>query len=124
MARAITPQPPAPQPNSAKTTHTTPMNPTTAMRHSAMPISMPVCLHIRAARAAMPVRAMMAPGGPMTPRKHIQASQDAAAMNASRNGSAARASRKRQIGKRGAGVAGCGVRSRRERRHHRQMGWA
>jgi hypothetical protein len=37
---------------------------------------------------------------PMTPWKHIHTSQDAAAMNASRNGSAVRASRKRQIGKR------------------------
>ena len=67
-----------------------------------MPISMPVCRRIKAARAAMPTRAMTALGGPMAPRKHIQASQDAVAMKANRNGSAATASRKRQIGKRGA----------------------
>ena len=54
-----------------------------------MPISMPVCRGMKAARAAMPTRAMTAPGGPMAPRKHIQASQDAAAMKANRNGSAA-----------------------------------
>ncbi len=58
-----------------------------------------------AARAAMPARAMSAPSVPITPWKHIQASQDAAAMKANRNGSAAAAKRKRQIGKRGAGLA-------------------
>ncbi len=51
----------------------------------------------------MPASAMTAPGGPTTPQKHIQASQDTAAMNASRGGSAATASRNRQIGKRDAG---------------------
>jgi hypothetical protein len=39
----------------------------------------------------------------MTPSKHIQDSQDAAIMNASRGGIAPTASRNRQIGKRGAG---------------------
>ena len=70
-----------------------------AQRHADLHARVPP---YEAARAAMPTRAMTAPGGPMAPRKHIQASQDAAAMNANRNGSAARASRKRQIGKRGA----------------------
>ena len=89
--------------SNAKTTHTTATSPTTAIRHNAKPTSMPVCRRMRAARAAMPTSAMTAPGGPMTPRKHIQASQDAAAMNARRGGSAARASKNRQIGNRGAG---------------------
>ena len=84
---------------------------------------MPVCHRMKAARAAMPARAMIAPGGPITPWKHIQASQDAAAMNASRNGSAARANRKRQIRKRRAGGAS-GGRARRACRRRQQMGWA
>ena len=44
-------------------------------------------------------------------------------MNASRNGSAARASKDRQIGKRGA-EAGRGGRARRECRRRQQMGWS
>jgi hypothetical protein len=52
----------------------------------------------------MPVSAMTAPGGSITPSKHILGNQDAAATNFSRSGSAVRASKKnRQIGKRGAG---------------------
>ena len=82
--------------SNAKTTHTTATSPTTATRHNAKPTSMPVCRRMRAARAAMPASAMTAPGSPMTPRKHIQASQDAAAMNARTGGSAARASKNRQ----------------------------
>ena len=89
--------------SNAKTTHTTATSPTTAIRHNAKPTSMPVCRRMRAARAAMPTSAMTAPGGPMTPRKHVQASQDAAAMNARRGGSAARASKNRQTENRGAG---------------------
>jgi hypothetical protein len=58
---------------------------------------------MKAATTAMPARAMIAAGGPITPSKHIQASQDAAAMKASKGGSAAMASRKRQMGKRSAG---------------------
>ena len=93
--------------SNAKTTHTTATSPTSAMRHNAKQISMPVCRRMRAARAAMPASAMTALGGPMTPRKHIQASQDAAAMNARRGGSAPRASKNRQTGNRGArGEAG------------------
>jgi len=93
--------------SNAKTTHTTATSPTTAIRHNAEPTSMPVCRRMRAARAAMPASAMTAPGGPMTPRKHIQASQDAAAMNARRGGRAARVSKNRQTGNRGArGEAG------------------
>ena len=84
--------------SNAKTTHTTATSPTSAIRHNAKQTSMPVCRRIRAARAAMPASAMTALGGPITPRKHIQASQDAAAMNASRGGSAARASKNRQMG--------------------------
>ena len=68
--------------SNAKTTHTTATSPTTAIRHNAKPTSMPVCRRMRDAKAAMPASAMTAPGGPMTPRMHIQASQDAAAMNA------------------------------------------
>ena len=107
MARAITPPPPAPP--LATRTQPTPVrtSPTTAMRDNAATIAMPVCRRIRAARAAMPASAMTALGGPMTPRKHIQASQDAAAMNARRGGSAPRASKNRQTGNRGArGEAG------------------
>jgi hypothetical protein len=66
-----------------------------------MPTSMPVCRRIRAAREAMPASAMIAAGGPITRSKHIQANQDAAAMNVSRNGSEAAASP--QIRKRSAG---------------------
>ena len=78
----------------------------------------------RAKREAwiVPSRTPIRPfGGPMTPRKHIQASQDAAAMNARRGGSAARASKNRQTGNRGAGgEAG----AKRECRRRRRMGWA
>jgi hypothetical protein len=68
-----------------------------------MPICTPVCRRMKAATAAMPASVMIAAGGPITPSKHIQARQDAAAMKANRNGSATAAKRKRQIGKRGAG---------------------
>ena len=88
-----------------------------------MPISMPVCRRMKAARAAMPTSAMTAPGGPMTPRKHIQASQDAAAMKASRNGSAAAASRNARSGS-VVREARRGGRAKRECRRRQQTGWA
>ena len=88
--------------SNAKTTHTTATSPTNPIRHNAKQTSMPVCRRMRAARAAMPASAMTALGGSMTPRKHIQASQDAAAMNARRDGSAPRASKNCQTGKRSA----------------------
>ena len=73
----------------------------------------------------MPAKAMTAPGVPITPWKHIQASQDAVAMNASRSGSAATASRQRQIGKCGAAggalratSGSAGVVSKRDGRRH------
>ena len=53
-----------------------PTKPIMATRQSAGPISTPVWRRIKTARAAMPLSAMTAPGGPITPWKHIQASQD------------------------------------------------
>jgi hypothetical protein len=93
--------------SNAKITHTTATSPTSAISHNAKQTSMPVCPRMRAARAAMPASTMTALGGPMTPRKHVQASKDAAAMNARRGGSAPRASKNRQTWNRGArGEAG------------------
>jgi hypothetical protein len=46
--------------SNARTTHTTATSPASAMRHSAKPTSMPVCRRIRAARVAMPTRAILA----------------------------------------------------------------
>jgi hypothetical protein len=48
--------------NSAKTTHTSPASPTSATSDSAAPSARPVCRRIMTAMAAMPVRAMTAPG--------------------------------------------------------------
>ena len=83
---------------------------------------MPVCRRMRAARAAMPASAMTALGGPMTPSKHIQASQDAAAMNASRGGS--RAKGEQEPPDREAWCGRRGGRAKRECRRRQRMGWA
>jgi hypothetical protein len=72
----------------------------------------------------MPAKAMTAPGVPITPWKHIQASQDAVAMNAERQcGNGEQAAPDRQVWSGRRGVTGAtsgsaGVVSKRDGRRH------
>ena len=93
--------PPIPSPlnranaSSANTTHTSPTNPTSSDECSQRGTK----VHARVpsyegCQGRYADQGRISPGGPIMSWKHIQASQDAAAMNASRSGSAATTSRK------------------------------